>query len=273
MRSRGTVLVAASVMALCTGAPVPASQIVRMDIYDKADNQLLFVTFDYNGAGDCTGRSVYASDSTFLRSTRFTKDTGGTVTAENSFDYESNPLFTTRLSPQTGRTDFTVSDQFAMDLLGAPMSYAAGAAGEYVISQGGATIYKQKYEYAGDGSLTRIDYSDASGALLFYATITQSTGAVPGSGRSLQARLAPVFRTTADGKLLASFTLATACIATLELFTPSGRLVAKTVGRSLGAGRRTLSVAGGSVSGAGAYLARISVNGTPVYYGRLLAAR
>jgi hypothetical protein len=250
-----------------------AGGIDRMDLFDAADNRLLFVTFEYDSTGNNIGRTVYASDSTFLRSLRLTKDAGGNVTAENSTDYESNPLFTTRISPQSGRTDFTVSDQFNMDMLGAPMSYTKSAAGEYAISQGGATLYKQKYAYAADGSLTRIDYTDPSGSLLYYATVSQKTGLIAGNARGLPLRLAPVFRAIPGGNLLVSFTLAAPSDVSVEFFTPSGRLAAKAVGRSLAAGRRTLAVGYNDAFGQGAYIARISANGSPVFYGRLLVTR
>jgi len=259
------------IAALCASAL--AGVIDRIDIYDNADNHLLFVTFAYDAAGNNTGRTVYASDSTFLRTTGFTKDAGGAVTAENSIDYDSNALFTTIISPQSGKTNFTVKDQFNMDILGAPTSYANGAAGEYTVSQGGATLYKQKYSYASDGSLTRIDYTDASGALLYYAKATRQTGtrfiadhgAIPG--------LSPVFRAAAGGRLLVSFTLAAASNVTVELFSPAGRLTAKTIGKSLATGRRTLAVAYNSALGGGAYIARISADGLPVFHGRLIVAR
>lgn len=252
-----------------------AGGIDRLDIFDNADNRLLFVTFEYDSAGNNSGRTVYASDSTFLRSTRFTKDAGGNVTVENSVDYESNPVFATRISPQTGRTDFTVSDQFTMDMLGAPMSYtkSTAVAGEYAISQGGATLYKQKYQYANDGSLTRIDYTDPSGTLLYYATVSLKTGTIAGDVHGMRLQLAPVFRAASGGKLLVLFTLAAPSDVSVELFTPAGRLALKTAGRSLGAGRRTLAATCSETSGPGTYIARISVNGSPVFHGRLIMTR
>ena len=250
-----------------------AGGIDRIDIFDYADNHLLFVTFAYDAAGNNIGRTVYASDSTFLRTTLFTKDAGGTVTTENSVDYDSNSLFTTRISPQSGKTDFTIKDQFNMDILGAPMSYAKSAAGEYAVSQVGAILYKQKYEYANDGSLTRIDYTDPSGALLYYAKVTQRTGINRVACHGTILRLAPVFRAAAEGKLLVSFTLAAPSIVTVELFSPDGRLTAKTMSKSLAAGRRTLAVACNLAIGGGAYITRISAHGFPVFHGRLIVAR
>jgi hypothetical protein len=265
MKSRACAGIAATVLAFSIGAGLFANPIMRMDIYDKADNHLLFVTFEYNGSGECIGRNVFASDSTFLRTTRFTKDGSGNVTAENSVDYEDNPLFTTSISPQSGKTDFTIKDQFKLDLLGAPMSYTKGAAGEYTISQGGSTLYKQKYEFATDGSLTRITFADPAGTILYYAIINRQSGIIHGSGNGISPRLVPVCRVGADGKLLVSLTLAAPSRVTVELFTPAGRLAAKTMARSLAAGRRTLFAACDEKLGIGTYIARISVNGSPIF--------
>jgi hypothetical protein len=264
---RMTVITAALVVRAFAGG------IDRIDIFDNAGNRLLFVTFEYDSAGNNSGRTVSAGDSTFLRSTRLTKDAGGKVTAENSLDYESNPLFTTRISPQSGRTDFAVNDQFGMDMLGAPMSYTPGAAGEYGISQVGTTLYKQKYEYAGDGSLTRITFTDAAGALLYYATMTRLTGVIPGAIPGPPARLAPVFRATTGGNLFVTVTLAVVSNVTVELFTLSGRLAARAAGTSLAPGRRTIEMACNPGVGGGSAVVRISVNGSPVFHGRLMAAR
>ena len=245
----------------------------RIDIYDNADNHMFFVTFDYDGAGNNIGRTVYASDSTFLRTTRLTMDAGGAVTAENSIDYDSNALFTTHITPQSGKTDFTVKDQFTMDILGGPMSYTKSAAGEYAVSQGGVNLYKQKYAYATDGSLTRIDYTDASGALLYYAKVTQRTSISFASGHGTVHKFIPVFRRAAGGKLMVSFTLSTPSDVTVELFSSTGRLWAKTVGKFLAAGRRTLTLPYNSAFGGGAYITRISVDGKAVFHGRLIVAQ
>jgi hypothetical protein len=269
MKLRTGAGIAAAMAAFTIGSGVFASPIMRMDIYDKADNHLLFVTFEYNGSGECISRSVFASDSTFLRTTRFTKN-GSVVTAENSIDYEDNPLFTTSISPQSGKTDFTIKDQFQMDLLGGPMSFTNGATGEYTISQGGATLYKQKYEFANDGSLTRVTFSDPAGTLLYYAKVVLSGGVIHGTGNGISPRLAPVFRFAANGKLLVSFTLAAPSRVTVELFTPSGRLAAKTTSKSLAAGRRTLAAACGQKLGIGTYIARISANGSPIFRGHII---
>jgi hypothetical protein len=270
VKSRTFQGIAAAVLAFSIGAGVFASPIARIDVYDKADNHLLFVTFEYNGSGECIGRNVFTSDGTFLRTTRFTKDGGGNVTAENSIDYEDNPLSTTSISPQSGKTDFTIKDQFNMDLLGAPMSYTKGAAGEYTISQGGSTLYKQKYEFANDGSLSRVTFADAAGTLLYYAKVIQTGRVIRGTGNGISTRFTPVFRVAADGKLLVSFTLAAPSRVTLELFTPTGRLAAKTAAMSLAGGRRTLAASCDQTLGVGTYIARISADGSPIFKGHIV---
>ena len=256
---------------LCFGAF--AGKIDRIDIFDSAENPLLFVTLEYDSAGNNIGRTVYTSDSTFLRSTSFTKDQSGNITAENSIDYEENPLFTTSISQQTGKTNFTINDQFKMDFLGAPMSYARSSAGEYTISQSGSTLYMQKYEYDSDGTLNRINYTDPSGKLLYYATVKQQTGIINSSIHGKNPQLVPVFHAGLDGKLLVTFSLAKPSIVTIEIFNSTGRLASKTLKKSVAAGRQTLTMKCNDQLSAGTYISRISVNGSQVFHGRLILVR
>ena len=245
----------------------------RVDIFDKADNHLLFITFDYDSEGNNTGRTVYASDSTFLRYTSLVKDGNGNVTSENSIDYDDNTLYKTSIGLQNNKTSLSIKDKFNMEILGAPISIDKSSAGEYSVSQSGSMIYKQKYEYTSDGMLKRINYTDPSGIPLYYATISQSTGTIQGGIQKVHPQLAPVFRAVSNGKLLVSFTVVTLSDVKVELFTLSGGLISKAAASSLTAGRRTLEVSHNRQLRAGTYIARISVNNLQVYHDRLMLVR
>jgi hypothetical protein len=263
---------AAMVMLLSTGAS-PAA-IGRIDLFDKADNLLLFVTFEYDSAGNNNGRTVYTGDSTFLRSTRLTRDAGGTVTSENNYDYEGNLFSVTKLTQQSGKTDVTMKDQFDMDLLGAPVSVTKGTAGAYAISQSGGAQYTQKYLFDGDGNLTRIDYADAAGTPLYHANVIQRTATVhPRLQRGGSGVLSPHFRMNAGKKPVVTFTLAEQAEVTVELFTPAGRLVMKVVSGALLPGRHSLDLLPGALAGSGTFIARMSVNGAAVFCDHLIVTR
>ncbi|MDD5674737.1 MAG: hypothetical protein PHC61_11275, partial [Chitinivibrionales bacterium] len=127
-----------------------AARIDRLDIFDKSDNFLLFVTFNYDAAGNAIGRSVFTADSTFLRSTTF--QTSGTTTKEASLDFNGNSLFTTTISAPSGNnTAFSTVDQFGMDQFGGSMTYSSGPTNTFNINQNSALTCMEQYTFGADG--------------------------------------------------------------------------------------------------------------------------
>lgn len=155
--------------------------VTRMDLFDKAGNNLLFVEFQYDNTGKNIGRTVYASDSTFLRRTTFTNDAAGKRTREQSFNFNDDTIGYTLFSSQNDKPTINVFDQLSLDhqfdlnQFGAPVSYAPNGTNTYDIYHNGKVVYKMKYTYSSEGSeLSQIDILDINNLVLYYAKLTSS---------------------------------------------------------------------------------------------------
>lgn len=152
--------------------------VTRMDLFDKSGNNLLFVDFQYDSTGKNIGRSIYTSDSTFLRSTTFTNDAAGKRTREQSFNFNDDTIGYTLLSYQNNKPAINVFDQFNLDQFGASVSYSLNGSNTYDIYHNGTIVYKMKYIYGSDvNELNRIDVLDNSNSILYYATLTYAVRA------------------------------------------------------------------------------------------------
>ena len=240
---------------LCLGTFARGAPIARMDIYDHADNQLLFVTFAYNASGKCTGRSVYASDSTFLRSTSF----GGTAGTETDVDYDGNTIFTTTVKPPAdGVTSFSTVDQFKQTQYGSPLSYKENDPGTFTVSQDNATLCRQEYVYDDDNELSRINVTDKNGALAGYALISHED--VPVRHNRMQPLSRPVQVSVNRRTMRLGFGLVAAGIVDCQLISPAGRKVLGVMRKRVGAGNHQFVFRDLPVS-AGAYVMRITIDG------------
>jgi hypothetical protein len=240
-----------------------AARIDRIDIYDKSDNHLLFVTFDYDAAGKNTGRSVFAGDSTFLRHTTFQTDVQGVVTKETSVDFDSNTVFSTTRNVSAGKTTFSVFDQFGLDQLGGAASYSVSGQNAYDVTQNGAVINRISYDTAGDGSLSRINVLDKTGSLLYYAAVTNATGVLQGNFSHVPG--CPGIYLVKGTRCAVTFQVSKRSLVSLEMFTVSGRNAGKLFCGQYTAGTYSFHVqlnAGGTARpAAGIYLFRLSIDG------------
>ena len=240
-----------------------AARIDRIDLYDNADNHLLFVTFDYDAGGKNTGRSVFASDSTFLRHTSFQTNTAGDIDKETSLDFDSNTAYYTTLSASAGKTTFSVFDQFGLDQLGGSVSYSAANQTSFDLSQNSTLLNRITYDTASDGSLNRINVLDKTGSLLYYAVVTNATGVIQGAVAHVPVR--PGITLTNSGQCLVVFEVLKRSMVSLEMFTVSGRNVGRLFRRQFAAGTysfRAQPDAGNATRpAAGIYLLRLSING------------
>jgi hypothetical protein len=240
-----------------------APRIDRIDLYDNADNHLLFVTFDYDVSGKNTGRSIFASDSTFLRHTSFQTNTAGDIVRETSLDFDSNTAYYTTLSASAGKTTFSVFDQFGLDQLGGPVSYTAAGQAAFDLSQNSALLNRITYDTASDGSVTRINVLDKTGSVLYYAVVANAAGIFPGA--VAQVPVHPGITLTKSGQCLVVFQLSKRSMVSLEMFTVSGKNAGKLFCRQFAAGTYSFhtrpGAGGASRPAAGIYLFRLSING------------
>lgn len=252
--------VAATVLCISTlsvGAPLN-----RLDIYDAAGNNLLFVTFEYNGAGVCTGRSVFASDSTFMYKTTIQPDASGGTTKENSVDYLENPIYTSTIkNTGTGAAEFSTVDQFGLSQFGSALTHNQTETNLFSINQGASTLCKEKYEYDSTGNLSRIIILDKNNETLWYAKVDQTVGI---------SRVEPikVFNSLAinanRGVIRFQCVMAAERFVTAELITPSGRRVAYLVNKMLTPGSYTFTTGHEGHFASGTYIVKVSMNGATV---------
>lgn len=248
-------------LILCFGTLLLASPITRMDVYDAADNQLLYVTFEYSGSGTCTGRSVYTSDSTFLYHTTFTGS--GAVIKENSVDYLNNPIYVTTINTTaSGSKDFTSVDQFGLSQFGAPLSSAQSEPNTYNVTQNSTLLCTQKYEYDSTGELSKILMFDKNSENLWYAQIVhQGVGVVKNRvGRAFNTLRVSATR----GAIKVHCGMVVEGLVSAELITPLGRRVMSLVNKKLPAGEHRFALQQANLPASGTYIARVTIDGAAV---------
>lgn len=151
-----------------------ATPVKRMDLFDNSGNSLMFVVFEYDLNGNNTGRTIYAADSTFLRKTTFTNSESGERIREQSLNFNDDTIGYTKFTIQNNRPAIDAFDQFGLNQLGTPVSYAENGENTYDIYQNGLVCYKMKYDYSTDGELDRVDILDKNSQMLYYATFTST---------------------------------------------------------------------------------------------------
>jgi len=258
-----------AVLFICTLSS--GSPITRMDVFDAADNHLLFVTFNYDEAGVCIGRDVFASDSTFLRSVAI--KSGGTTAAtkETSIDYEGNPLFVSTINPPSGgATSFSTVDQFGMSQYGTALSYTESTPNMFTVTQSSALLCKEQYEYNSNNELSKISVSDKSGASAWYATITYQSVAV--THDKLRKNTGSVHLTSHRGRILINLDLLNAGFVRAELITPAGRRARVLLDKQIASGSHSFT-SEDALLGNGTYIVKVTLNGTAVTTRKVVVQR
>ncbi|HON11298.1 MAG TPA: hypothetical protein PLE24_10560 [Chitinispirillaceae bacterium] len=248
---------------LLFSATLFAKPVQRVDLYDESGNHLMFVMFEYGPDGRDTARSVYMSDSTFVRRTVYSK---GSHTIETSFNFNNDTVFSTMLGTDGDKQSIVIRDQFGVDQLGSPVSFTATEPGHFDFFQNNALINKINYEKSGSGEYTRINVLDNSGSLQYYATLTYEGG----SGSSLKSMKQVVkhsMRINGKGVVFLYFNLPHSSNIKCELISLSGRKAGVLVSEKIQKGPVSLSV---SISkrlpgmADGVYLASLAVDGKRV---------
>ena len=252
----------AAAVILCIGTlSAGFNTITRMDVYDASENHLLFVTFEFTGDGTCTGRNVYASDSTFLYHTAVQNGTTGSV-KETSVDYLENPLYTSTITASEGKTDFSTADQFGLSQFGSALSHTQTESNTWEINQGSTLLCKETYEYDSLGKLSSIILYDKNGEKAWYATVVYQDVGVKKQGtvRSFNSLKVSANR----GSVTLRFTLNSGLFVSAELLTPSGRRVRYLVHNKLTKGDHVFISSRKELPANGAYIVRVSTNNVQV---------
>ena len=260
-------IVAAQAFLAFVFASSGLARIDRIDVFDKADNKLLFVTFQYAAAKDSIiSRDVFTADSTFLRHTSFQLNAQNQIIKESSINFDSNLVFYTNINSSGTSSTFSVFDQFNVDQFGGAMSASASDQVSYDISQGGTVINKIKYTLV-NGSVQRIDISDNTGAMLYYALPFSTQPKVICPDQQIFARR-PAVAALGRGHFKITCDLAQSSNLILDLFNISGRRAAVVLNKRYAAGAHSILADAGSTQlktiGNGAYIVRLSIDGKQV---------
>lgn len=247
-----------------------SAQIDRMDIFDRADNRLLFVKFDYDKDGKNSGRSVYTSDSTFLRRTTFVIDKTGKTVREVSFDFNNDTIIKTDFSTIDKKPGISVLDQFNLNQFGAPVSYASDGDNSYDIYHNGSIVYRMKYMYGSNGELNRIDVLSTSNSLMYYVVVSTPSGVVQRSRISYKSVPKITF---SDNRCFISADLKSVTDLKICIYNLSGQLVSVPFFRRLNPGilKEKFSVDAPSRRLSGnLYIATLYINGEAISSSRFI---
>lgn len=245
-------------------APLSGAPVKRMDIFDNADNSLLFVEFEYDNNGNNISRTVFMADSSFVKKTVFINDGSGNRVRENSFNFNDDTLGYTVFSNQNNKPSINVFDQFGLNQFGTPVGYELNGEDQYDIYQNGSVLYKIKYMYTVDGDLESVNIMDKSGSTLYYATFLSAIKTMYQVAKSVTKMECIV---TADRCKL-TIMLKKDCELKACIYNLSGKLVSVPYTGNLKAGMRSvafkLDQTNAKKIASGAYIMRLFVDGSPV---------
>jgi len=239
-----------------------AARIDRIDLYDKSDNRLMFVTFAYDASGNNTGRSVFMADSTFVRSTTFQNDVSGNRVRETSFNFNGDTAGYTTFTILNAKPAISVFDQFGLDQLGGPVSAGASGTNAFDVSQKGAVINRVQYQFDAGNNLTRINVLDAGGNLQYYAAVNAVNRAIV--PMRLYSAKQPSLSMIGSRYCRIQLTVDKPSIVRLDAYAPAGRKVATLLSVTCGPGSSdVVADCAAARLPDGIYLFRASVDGVP----------
>lgn len=234
----------------------------RVDIYDNADNHLMFITFEYDNNGTNTARTIYMSDSTFVRRTVINGN------KEYSLNFNGDTILTSKYEKSESATKLSVSDQFKLDMFGGAVNYSEKSTNNFEITQNGSLINKVSYGTSSGGK-SRIDILNSSGEVQFYA-LAGSSSIIPKTIK--RSTSAPSFKINSN-RIRLQFTLSQPSIIDCELISLSGRRVAKLVSKKAAKGiqNETINISKNipTLSG-GVYFLTLSIDGKRVLNQKIL---
>jgi hypothetical protein len=263
--------------AVCAVPLIAAVSPVRLDLYDASDNDLLFVTFQYNDAGLNTGREVYMSDSTFIRRVAINYNSAGKRINEVSYNFNDDTSYVMTYKQGGEALSFSIADQFKMDQVGGYVdARASGGQWSYDLQyqKTGGVAAKIRYEKDDEGNLLKVLVSDSGGALQYYGVFTNDGAGVKRPAGASKWGVPAEIRTRGGSMVEVSLNLRTAGEVRCDLVTLSGRRAATLMRGRMNAGvsKRSFRLGGGALRGVagGVYVFVVSIDGTTVLRSRYL---
>jgi hypothetical protein len=261
---------------LLTAGIYAAEYPLRLDLFDASDNNLMFITFEYEN-GRNTSRTIYASDSTFMRRVIISRNAGGSRTNEVSFNFNDDTSFVTRYQQSGTTTSMKIVDQFSVDQIGGTLDYTASGNNSYdaTFPKTGTPAAKVTYESNADGTLRKVTVFNGKGQTQFYGVFTNgSVDIVPPNQPPNRACPAASLRLRGARQLELRLNLPASGEVRCQLTTLAGRAAGTLFNAPVKAGLQKLLVrADGNGSrriADGVYLLTVSVDGMAVLRSRYL---
>jgi hypothetical protein len=236
----------------------------------------MFVTFEYEaGSNRNIGRTIYMSDSTFIRRVQINYGGDGQRLNEVSYNFNNDTVFVTSYHNSATATNFSIVDQFNLDHVGGLVSYTNASPLEYnlLYASTGTAAANMSYEQDASGNLTRVliatPTNEMYAGIFTYGEVGVAHEVIEAKNRAPQALVKARGASLVD----VDFNLANAGEVRCELITLSGRQAAVLYRGRLNKGSHTRSIRINSKQRAvanGVYLFVVSVNGVAVSKSRYL---
>jgi|GEM_PF-2481403 len=250
---------------------------LRLDIFDAANNALMFITFEYDGFGVHRSRTVYMSDSTFMRRVAVNYDNNGQRSNDISYNFNDDTSYITTYQHSAGALGFSITDQFRVDQVGGMVTATTADQLNYGVyyktNDVAASISYEKDEH---GNPVRVTVTGQNGEV-YYGIFTN--GDISGVQRPRISAGATELRTVSvhpRGVLGVDirFNLRKASQVRCDLMTLSGRRAGTPINGAFKAGtyERTLRSGDATMNrvAAGVYMLVVSVDGAVAYSGKYL---
>jgi|WetSurMetagenome_2_1015567.scaffolds.fasta_scaffold204608_2 hypothetical protein len=263
-------------LVLLAGAAHPKSP-QRLDMYDYAGNPLMFVTFEYDGQKNVS-RTVYMSDSTFVRKVAITYDLQGKRARECSINFNGDTVFNSDYQYRGDTTGFSIKDIFGLDQMGGRVRYRTNNPSQYSFSYqvpqdpSSSVTYNLFYEFNGAGDPKKVTVTNHVPEESYYGIfIYDGVGTIAKSmTQPLSAQVRVRNARTIDVRInLEKFSLVKCALVTL-----SGRCAGLLYEGRMGPGAhsKTLRVGQSGLSrlAEGVYVVAVSVDGATVMQSKFL---
>jgi hypothetical protein len=149
-----------------------------IEFYDAADNLQLLVENHYEPNGACVGRSVYAPDTFFFRTTVFADDSQGRRTREISSNFNSMPAGELTFSYNSGTTSFSVLSEFGESLFQGRYPEIDGQPTYQITDNLGRSVCTLQYEYGAQGVPSRINILGPSGTMMYHVQVSTTASSM-----------------------------------------------------------------------------------------------
>lgn len=252
----------------------------RLDFYDYSGNHLMFVTFEYEDQKNVS-RTVYMSDSTFVRKVFITYDLQGKRVRESSLNFNSDTSFLSDYQYRGDTTAFSIKDMFGNDQMGGRVRYLTNDSSRFSFSYqnpqnpGSSVSYSISYSYNNEGDPASVVVSNHVPEETYYGVFNYDISAKVNPGlHQIERRLANV-RMRSARLIDVSFNLEKPSQVKCALISLSGRRAATLFEARVGPGAHLKTLRAGQGGGLsrlaeGVYVFIVSIDGAMVIKSKYL---